>query len=289
VILPAIFVVTLAGAAWWVSPESALALSGVFALIYGLVVHNERSLDAQRDRIEKKLKKRNRQRSKYTKKLKRLTRQQSEIISAIGHEFKNPVSAIAGYAQTVYDDPDLPLHLRQKFLEKVIRNTRRISEMIDRLTLAITFDNQTLRPTEELFDMALLVEEVVDNLRQKYPDRTLHIETVSVEVRGDRMLFWHAVVNLIDNALKYSEAAVTIRLTPDRFDVVDRGIGIAPEKIDKITKRFYRADTRSWNNSMGVGLFIVEYVLRLHATRLEIESVPGEGSTFGFVLPKAHE
>jgi signal transduction histidine kinase len=262
----------------------ALFLAVVFGAVIWLFVHEKRTLEAQKNRIEKKLKKRNRQKTKYTKKLQRLTQQQGEIISAISHEFKNPIAAIIGYAQTVRDDAGLPPHLRQKFLDKVIRNSERISEMIDRLSLAITVENRTLQPQKEPFDMAVLIEEVADSLRQKYPNRTLQISAKPTPIEADRTMLWHVVINLIDNALKYSEEVVDIHLEKGHFSVTDRGIGIAPEKRGKITQRFFRADTRSWDNSMGVGLFIVEYLLKLHDTRLEIKTTPGEGSVFGFAL-----
>ena len=240
-------------------------------------------------KVVKRLKKRDRQKSKYTKKLTRLTRQQSEIISAIGHEFKNPAAAIIGYAQTVRDDPGLPPDLRNKFLEKVIANGERISGMIDRLSLAIQAENDALEPHKELFDLATLVEEIIGNLRQKYPGRTIRSDLRPTPVRADRMMFAQAVSNLIDNALKYSDAAVEVTLDADGFRVRDRGIGIPDEAVTKLTRRFFRSESPSWDNSLGVGLFIVDYVLRLHGLTLRIQSTPGSGSTFYFDLPAADQ
>ena len=259
------------------------ALMMVFGTATWIVFRAQRAREEEAAQITKKLKKRNRQKSKYTKKLKRLTQQQGEIISAISHEFKNPIAAIIGYAQTIHDDPDLSPELRQKFLDKVIRNTQRISEMIDRLSLAIKFENNALEPRKESFDMATLLEEIVDNLRQKYPDRALIIHQTSAPTHADRMMLSQVLSNLIDNALKYSEEVVEVQLTPDTFRVTDYGIGIDSAAIDKITRRFYRADTQSWDNSIGVGLFIVEYILRLHHTTLQIESAPAKAQFLGSI------
>jgi signal transduction histidine kinase len=264
-------------------PAGWIAAVGTGVVLWREIVR-QRQREQTLEQLTKKLKKRNRQKSKYTKKLKRLTRQQSDIISAIGHEFKNPVAAIVGYAQTLRDDPDLPPDLREKFLDKVIRNGERIDAMIDRLSLAIRVENGDLTPQKERFDLKEVVEESVETLRQKYADRAVRTELDSVTVLADRMMMLHIVGNLMDNALKYSDAPVTVRLTSARLDVIDRGIGIAPDRIDKITRRFYRADTRSWDNSLGVGLFIVEYLLKQHGVQLAIRSTPGEGSVFGFDL-----
>jgi len=240
-------------------------------------------------KVARRLKKRDRQKSKYTKKLKRLTRQQSQIISAISHEFKNPVAAIIGYARTIHDDLDLDPELRSKFLEKVIRNGERISDMIDRLSLAIKMENSTLEAQKSSFDLAVVLEEVVDNLRQKYPDRTLHVSSEPSPVHADRVMMAQAMGNLIDNALKYSEAPATVTLKKRQFTVEDHGIGIEADAIDKVTRRFYRADTQSWDNSLGVGLSIVAYILKLHNTSLQIKSRAGEGSIFGFQLPDGNK
>ena len=240
-------------------------------------------------KVIKRLKKRDRQKSKYSKKLTRLTRQQSEIISAISHEFKNPVAAIIGYAQTVRDDPDLTPDLQQKFLEKVIANGERIAAMIDRLSLAIRVENDALKPQKEPFDLAILTEEIAENLRQKYPGRTIRLTLISTPVVADRMMFAQVISNLIDNALKYSETPVEVTLDAEGFRVRDRGAGIPKEAIDKVTRRFFRSGSHPWDNSLGVGLFIVDYLLRLHGIDLQIESTPGKGSTFGFGLPAADQ
>jgi len=284
--LTLLYGVTLLATATWISYRAAGILAMVFALSMWIVHRAQRAREAEVSQMTKKLKKRNRQKSKYTKKLKRLTRQQGEIISAISHEFKNPVAAIIGYAQTVLDDPDIPPHLRQKFLEKVVANGERITEMIDRLSLAIRAEDQAFEPAKKPFDLSALIEEIGDNLRQKYPERTLTFSLEPTPVLADRMMFAHAISNLIDNALKYSDKKVEIVLREHRFRVRDYGSGIAPEEQHKITRRFFRSQTHSWDNSLGVGLFIVEYVLRLHGLELFIESTPGEGATFGFDLPE---
>jgi len=247
--------------------------------------HETDTITRKLAKVARRLRKRDRQKSKYTKKLKHLTQQQSEIISAISHEFKNPIAAIIGYAGTIHDDPDLSPELREKFLEKVIRNGERISEMIDRLSLAIKMENHTLEAKKVPFDFAVLLDEVVDNLRQKYPDRTLTVSSEASPIYADRVMMAQAISNLIDNALKYSEKPVSVTLKGGRFTVEDHGTGIEADAIDKITQRFYRADTQSWDNSLGVGLSIVAYILKLHNTHLQIESTLMKGSSFGFSLP----
>ncbi len=92
------------------------------------------------------------------------------------------------------------------------------------------------------------------------------------------------LTNLLDNALKYSEEDVVISIVKGRLIVTDRGMGIAPKELEQIASKFYRVHKNSWDNSMGLGLAIVSYILKLHHCELEIKSKVTEGSSFGFDL-----
>ncbi|HHD83927.1 MAG TPA: sensor histidine kinase [Campylobacteraceae bacterium] len=234
-------------------------------------------------KVSKKLEKRERQKAKYTKNLKLLSKKQSDIISAISHEFKNPVAAIVGYTQTIHEDEDLSPEIRRKFLEKVLNNAQKISSMIDRLALAIKLENETFKPVFSDFRIVSVLEEVRDNLQHKYPNREIVIDAdEALKLRGDRAMFENLMTNLVENGLKYSEEEVVVRVRDARVEVIDKGIGISEADIGQITKRFFRVDALSWDNSIGVGLYIVKYILKLHNTFLEIESRPNKGSKFWF-------
>jgi signal transduction histidine kinase len=94
------------------------------------------------------------------------------------------------------------------------------------------------------------------------------------------------VVNLVDNALKYSSSDVLIEFKDGKHLVKDSGVGIKEDELQNVTKKFYRVDKNSWNNSMGLGLTMVDYVLKFLGSSLEIESKFGHGSTFGFSVEK---
>ncbi len=237
-------------------------------------------------KVAKKLQKRARQKAKYTKNLKILSQKQSDIISAISHEFKNPVAAIIGYAQTVREDPDISPQIRDKFLAKVVSNAGKISGMIDRLALAIKLENENFKPELTQFPLAPLVEEVRETLLQKYKDRVIEVEIDDLKIRADKAMFENLMTNLIENALKYSEEEVIVRANRTFVEVIDKGIGISEADIRNITKRFFRVDALSWDNSIGVGLYIVKYILKLHNTQLQIESEPNRGSRFWFSIEK---
>lgn len=234
--------------------------------------------------LVKKLRNRDKQKRKYTAKLRLINKQQNDILSAISHEFKNPVAAIAGYTETLQDDMNLSLPIREKFLGKIHSNALKISHMLDRLALSVKLENNDLTIKPTLFNLNELCSEVVSTLKGKYPDRTILFEGIDKEVYADQTMLELVITNLIDNAIKYSEDEVVLRLDEHRVQVIDKGIGIAPKDLEYIANKFYRVQKNRWDNSMGLGLAIVSFILKLHDAELSIESTLGVGSTFGFSI-----
>ena len=238
------------------------------------------------EKVSKKLEKRDFQKAKYTKNLKLLSKKQGDIISAISHEFKNPVAAIMGYTQTIQEDEDLSPAIRAKFLEKVQKNGQKINTMIDRLSLAVKLEGENFTPQFSKFNLKTLVRDINDTILQKYKNREIIVEIDDeIILKADQVMFDNLLTNLIENALKYSEEEVIVRVVDGKFEVIDKGIGIESEDLENITKRFFRIDSLSWDNSIGVGLYIVKYILKLHNRSLHIESEPNVGSKFWFKLP----
>ncbi|MEA2047483.1 MAG: HAMP domain-containing sensor histidine kinase [Campylobacterota bacterium] len=227
-------------------------------------------------------KKREDVKQRYNAKLKLKNRQRADMISAIAHEFRNPIASIMGYAQTLEEDHEIPAALQEKFLNKIYSNGVKIEALLSRLVLWNKFESgeATLHPSS--FDFYSLVEEVKLSLEEKYPQREIILSGSSYIVEADRTLMDVVLKNLIENALKYSKDAVDVQVNQAEISVSDKGTGISPSDISKVTKKFYRSGTHSWDNSMGLGLSIVKNILRLHRTNLEIESEEGVGSKFFF-------
>ena len=235
-------------------------------------------------KLAKRLEKAEKKRRKYTAKLRLIGKQRSDIISAIGHEFKNPVAAIMGYSETLLDDDDLPRAIRRKFLERIGQNAGRINEMIDRLSFVTRLENSEIEPRMSRFDLRQAVREVSGALMQKHQGRNIALQVEPVTLYADRTMMEMVITNLIDNALKYSDGDVEVRGDAKEFCVVDRGRGIPAEEIGEITKKYYRIDKNSWDNSMGLGLAIVTYILKMHGSSLRIDSREGEGTIICFDL-----
>lgn len=230
-----------------------------------------------------KIKKREKEKRKYTAKIKLKNRQRSDMLSAIAHEFRNPIASIIGYAQTLTDDAHIPPKLRNKFLNKIYNNGEKIEELLNRLLLWNRFESGKQKLHLNKFDIKLLTIDVTVNLEDRY-NREIIVTGEALYVKADKALIEIVIKNLIENALKYSNDIVYVKINQNIISIIDNGVGISHENIEKVTKKFFRTDEHTWDNSMGLGLAIVKQILKLHNTTLEIESKEGIGSTFSFKL-----
>ena len=230
-----------------------------------------------------KLDRRDTQRRRSTAKFKLMYKQQNDLLSAISHEFKNPLAAISGYAQTILDEmkeSDNKMH--RKFLEKIEQNSEKISSMLDRIALSVKLENNDLHADKKKFDLGLTIEDAIATIEKKYIDRKVIFSYHKQMVQMDKTMIEMVIINLLDNAMKYSENDVEILLAKKRIKVIDKGIGIEANELELVQSKFYRVDKNSWDNSMGLGLAIVAYILNLHDSHLEVESIVNKGSTFSF-------
>jgi len=126
-----------------------------------------------------------------------------------------------------------------------------------------------------------IIHDAVENIKINYPSREAIIKgEKSITIQADYSLFSVVITNLIENAFKYSEDEVVIEFDSSSIRVIDTGIGISASNLEKITSKFYRVHENNWNNSLGLGLFIVSNIINLHNFKLSIISKENEGSTF---------
>ena len=231
-------------------------------------------------KVAKKLSKQDELKAKNSAKLKVANRQKDELISSLSHEFKNPIAIISGYSQTLLEDENISKELHNRFLNKIHTNSLKLSQLIDKLRLSIKLQEKQQSLQKSEVNLYKLVENCASDLKFKYKDREIIIEKNEVFIEVDETLFSIVVSNLIENALKYSSKEIEIKIDKNSLSVIDFGIGINQNDIEKIDKKFYRASSNEWNNSLGLGLFIVKSILKLHNFRLEIESKENIGSRF---------
>jgi signal transduction histidine kinase len=229
--------------------------------------------------------------------LQRLTRVQNEFIGNVSHEVRNPIFAVSGYLEAL-GSAGLSNELRQRYSEKGLANLQRLNNLFnDLIEIArLEYREDLIRPA--IFDISGLAEEVGEMLRPKAEAKGLHLEigNGSVLVFADRNRIRQVLVNLIDNAISYTdEGAVRFRyrrhLDKVRIEVVDTGRGIGEDHLDRVFERFYRVDPdRSRKGGgTGLGLSIVKQILHAHGEQIHVESTMGRGTRFWFELPFAED
>ena len=225
----------------------------------------------------------------------RVARVRRDFVANVSHELKTPVGALALLAETLLEATDDPLASR-RFAERIHHESQRLGRLVKELLELSRLQGAEPLPTPLPVAVDRIVNEVIDRTRTAAAakDIGLHFAgTRGLIVYGSESQLVTAVANLVDNAITYSagETKVTVdaRLTGDMVDIaiVDEGIGIAPEDLDRIFERFYRADqARSRDTGgTGLGLAIVKHISVNHGGRVDVASTIGGGSTFTLRLP----
>jgi two-component system sensor histidine kinase SenX3 len=219
-----------------------------------------------------------------------------DFISNISHELKTPVGAISLLAETLLEEDDLDV--TQRLADRIVVEVTRVSRSIDDL-LELSRIETEHRPTEETVAVADVVADAVSRIRPAAEQAGIDIQVIAVDgwlsVIGDRRQITSALSNLLDNAVKYSDAGSSVEIGAALDDglaaisVRDHGIGIPARDVERIFERFYRVDqARSRRTGgTGLGLAIVRHVAHNHDGDVTVESRLGEGSVFTLALPAA--
>ena len=231
----------------------------------------------------------------------RRNEQHDSFINAVTHELKTPVASIRLYLQTL-QSRDLPDEKRREFYRIMLEDSDRLLHTIEQVLRAGATGSRLRRVSRPRLDLAEVARECVELARTRYhlgPDALEFVNESRTQpiVLGDGDELKAAVYNLIDNAIKYSQAPPDVRVEIQEADhqrfvirVRDRGVGISPDQLKRIFKRFYRvpASVAIRTKGSGLGLFIVRSVARKHGGRAFAESAgTGQGSTFTIQLPAA--
>jgi PAS domain S-box-containing protein len=222
----------------------------------------------------------------------------SDFIATLSHELRTPMTAVLGAAKTLLrDDIALSPERRQQLLEMIGAQGTRLTQITEEVLLANRLDRGDLRIDSERVDLSQLVSHAVETMGHDAPESiSLSAATNgSAEAIGDRDRIEQVLVNLIDNALKYSPEGgeVVVRTVPSaasvRVEVADQGVGIPPSEQEAVFEKFYRADSqhRAVPGGTGLGLYICRELVQRMGGTIGVRSRPGEGSTFWFQLPRA--
>ena len=238
--------------------------------------------------------------NEMTARLRAARQMQTDFVANVSHELRTPLTSVKGLVETLRDGAVDDPQVRDRFLETVEGETDRLIRLVNDLLLLSRADSEALNLQRQPVNMAQLVQATVDRLAPQAEARhlVLRVETVS---NGDSPLAWadrdrieQVLLNLLDNAIKYSRpgGAVTVtvhggRGQPVRVQVRDEGIGIPAEELTRIGERFYRADrarSRAGGGS-GLGLAIAQALVVAHGGELRLQSQEDKGTVVTFTLP----
>jgi signal transduction histidine kinase len=236
---------------------------------------------------------------RYTIRQLELAQIKAGFVSNVTHELKTPIALIRLAVETLELRRVSSVEETDKFLRTIGRETLRLQQLVDNI-----LDFARLEAGQRVFrfetlDLLAIVRDAVESFRPRFEHLGFKLELQLPEslppVRGDAVAISHCVLNLLDNALKYSKERREVRVTAeDRGEwvavtVADRGMGIAPADRKRIFEKFVRLETGLVHDvkGTGLGLSLVDQIVRAHGGRVELVSSPGEGSAFTIVLPRA--
>lgn len=229
--------------------------------------------------------------------LKQLDDVRKDFVANVSHELRTPLSILRGYIETLRDNPKIPANELARILGVMEKHSKRLGLLVeDLLTLAqLESSNPNLQLSNVRVDE--LFSSVVRDWEKKFAEKKLNVVVDlapdAAVIRADETRLQEVLYNLLDNAMKYSQAGAEIRLHAQRRDgqvalsVSDTGIGIGKEDLPRIFERFYRVDKArsSELGGTGLGLSIVKHIAQLHGGRVEAESQLGHGTTIRVLLP----
>lgn len=221
----------------------------------------------------------------------------TDFVANVSHELRTPLTSIKGFVETLLDgaltEPDTATH----FLEIINEETNRLNRLITDLLSLSKIEVERVEINKSPVDLGNLIDNTVSILSPQVVEKGIAISVKKMEslpvVECDRDMIGQLLINLIDNAVKYTPRGgnIVVSAGPDgtgvKVAVKDTGIGIPVDSIPRLFERFYRVDkARSREmGGTGLGLAIVKHILEVHNGSIEVESRIGVGSTFTFYLP----
>lgn len=229
--------------------------------------------------------------------LRKLETVRNDFVANVSHELRTPLTSIIGYLDTLLESEIKDSQTRNKFLKIIKEEADRLSILISDLLNLSKIESESIDLKAENFSDVILkvinlleknAEQKEINLEVKMPDQLPFVYMVKEQIE-------QVLVNLIDNAIKYTPARgkveIVVKKTGDKvyFAITDTGIGIPAADQDRIFERFYRVDkarSRSLGGT-GIGLSIVRNIIKQHGSEVKVKSNEGQGSTFSFYLKVA--
>ncbi|MGB4589537.1 MAG: ATP-binding protein [Clostridiaceae bacterium] len=229
--------------------------------------------------------------------LKKLEKMRSQFVANVSHELKTPLTSIKGFSETLKYVEDE--ETRIKFLDIINEESERLTRLINDILTLSTIE-QTKSAKIEFLDISSETDKIYHMLAPKAESKNIKFSLTSsgnLHTYGDKDNFKQMIINLVDNAIKYTKDGGEVKIVLDKIEdklrivVQDSGIGIPKKHLDRIYERFYRVD-KSRDRVMGgtgLGLAIVKHIVLSFNGTIDLESEPGKGTKFTILIPEIIE
>ena len=223
---------------------------------------------------------------------------QKKIVANVSHDFRSPLTSIKGYL-TAMADGTIPPEMYQKYLNIILFETERLTDLTKDLLTLNEFDTKELLLDKTRFDIQDVIKSTAASFEGVCTPKHISIQLLllpgSVAVNADMRKIQQVLYNLIDNAVKFSEneSTITVEVAEKNekvfVSVKDRGMGIPKKELNKIWERFYKSDLSRGKDKKGtgLGLSIVKEIIQAHDEHINVVSTEGVGTEFIFSLSKA--
>lgn len=231
-------------------------------------------------------------------KLRRLENVRRDFVANVSHEIRTPLTSIKGFAETLLDGAIEDSRAARNFVEIIAKQSNRLNAIIEDLLTLARLEQEGDRADIDFsdFSLAKVLESAIHVCRPMAKEKNIDINLTcdpNIKIKINPDLFEQAIVNLIENAIKYSSrnknVNITVDMVEDSVDIVvaDQGAGIEKKHLKRLFERFYRVDkarSRSIGGT-GLGLSIVKHITQVHNGTVSVKSKPGKGSKFKIHLP----
>jgi two-component system phosphate regulon sensor histidine kinase PhoR len=230
--------------------------------------------------------------------LRRLEHMRRDFVANVSHEIKTPLTAIKGYVETLFNREVDSAEDTHRFLGIVIKHVNRLESIVEDLLALSRIERENFREALNLATVRLgnICQTAIQVCHKNAEAKRIAIDVQcgeDLQATVDATLLEQAIVNLLDNAIKYSEDGSRVEISAEKRDgmtaihIRDYGCGIAQRNLSRLFERFYRVDkARSRQlGGTGLGLAIVKHIVQAHEGEVTVESRLGEGSTFSLYLP----
>jgi signal transduction histidine kinase len=218
-----------------------------------------------------------------------------QFSAAMAHELRTPLAALRGEIDLAWQAPTASLDQREGFASQ-LEEIDRLTRLIDRILTLARAESGQIRMTRAPVDLSELAIRLVEQIEPIAAAKSIDLRcdaTAGVVVEGDAGWLERLVLNLVDNAVKFTgeHGRVEVRVTRDgnvaRLEVEDTGVGLSPEDRQRVFERFFRADASrsSTTEGAGLGLSLVQWIAEQHRGDISVRSRFGEGSAFTVTLP----